>query len=142
MRTYRIETNDLLRKAVVDIAPGRSATTIPMPVSINGTLKSIAWLRSVVIFNEVNVKSARFSRSSAIRPFHLFYFKKIKNCHSNKTSIYSCRIPCSPCSIGNLIEFKIKFQSFFKNIKYINIKSWTTLIMLRVTIISTSKLSK
>lgn len=62
----------LLKKAVVDIAPGLKETTNAIPVSISGTLKSIASFRSVVIFNEVNIISARFSRSSATRPFHLF----------------------------------------------------------------------
>lgn len=63
---------NLLKNAVVDIAPGLKATTKAMPVSINGTLKSIASLRSEVTLSEVNVKSARFSKSSATRPFHLF----------------------------------------------------------------------
>ena len=63
----------LLRNAVVEIAPGLNDTNKAIPVSISGTLKSIATFRSVVTFNEVNVKSARFSASSAIRPFHLFY---------------------------------------------------------------------
>lgn len=36
----------------------------------------MAEFRSVVTFNDVNVKSARFSRSSAISPFHLFYTTK------------------------------------------------------------------
>ncbi len=57
---------------MVDTAPGLKETITPIPVSINGTVKSIAAFRSVVTFSEVNVKSARFSRSSAIRPFHLF----------------------------------------------------------------------
>ena len=63
----------LLKNAVVEIAPRRNETIKAIPVSIKGTLKSMAEFRSVVTFNEVNVKSARFSRSSAIRPFHLFY---------------------------------------------------------------------
>ena len=62
----------LLKKAVVDTAPGRNETITPIPVSISGTLKSIAAFRSVVTFRAVKVKSARFSRISAIRPFHLF----------------------------------------------------------------------
>lgn len=62
----------LLRNAVVEIAPRLSDTIKAIPVSISGTLKSIAKFRSVVTFNDVNVKSARFSRSSATSPFHLF----------------------------------------------------------------------
>ncbi len=46
---------------MVEIAPGLNETIKAMPVSISGTLKSMAKFRSVVTFNEVNVKSARFS---------------------------------------------------------------------------------
>jgi hypothetical protein len=46
----------LLRNAVVEIAPGRNDTIKAIPVSINGTLKSIAEFRSVVTFNEVSAK--------------------------------------------------------------------------------------
>lgn len=62
----------LLRKAVAETAPGLRETITAIPVSINGTPKSIAAFRSDVTFNAVNVKSARFSISSATSPFHLF----------------------------------------------------------------------
>lgn len=62
----------LLKNAVVEIAPRLNETINAMPVSMSGTLKSMAKSRSVVTFNDVNVKSARLSRSSAMRPFHLF----------------------------------------------------------------------
>jgi len=65
----------LLRIAVGEIAPRLNDTIKAIPVSISGTLKSIAKFRSVVTFNDVNVKSARFSISSAISPVHLFYKK-------------------------------------------------------------------
>jgi hypothetical protein len=66
----------LLRIAVGEIAPRLNDTIKAIPVSISETLKSIAKFRSVVTFNDVNDKSARFSISSAISPFHLFYKNK------------------------------------------------------------------
>lgn len=58
------------KNAVGEIIPVRLFTTIAMPVSINGSLKSTTASRSALIINDVNTISTLRLTSSAISPFH------------------------------------------------------------------------
>lgn len=59
------------RKAVGEMMPVRLFTTIAMPVSMNGSLKSTTASRSALIISEVNTISVLRFTKSAIKPFHL-----------------------------------------------------------------------
>lgn len=65
------EVSNGSKKAVGDIIPVRLLTTIAIPVSINGTLKSTAASRSALIMSDVNTMSVLRLTRSAINPFHL-----------------------------------------------------------------------
>ena len=124
------------------MAPGLRDTITPMPVSISGTLKSMAPLRSVVTFSEVNVRSARFSSRSANEtiPFIL----KARLSHrsagmSREEQYYSHRISCSPCAIQNLIEFEFEFQPVFEHTENVDVKPRTALVVPCITVIGTSR---
>lgn len=59
------------KNAVGEIIPVRLFTTIEIPVSINGSLKSTTASRSAFIINEVKTISVLRFTSSDMRPFHL-----------------------------------------------------------------------
>lgn len=63
------------RNAVGDMIPVRLLTTMAIPVSMNGSLKSTAASRSALIINEVSTMSAFLFTKSAIKPFHLPFSK-------------------------------------------------------------------
>lgn len=82
------EVSNGSKNAVGEIIPVRLLTTIAMPVSMNGSLKSTAASRSALIINDVNTISAFLLTKSAIKPFH-FPFSNVPHLPSStRTSSY------------------------------------------------------
>lgn len=76
------------KNAVGEIIPVRLLTTIAMPVSMNGSLKSTTASRSALIINDVSTISALRFIKSAINPFH-FPFSRVPHLPSStRTSSY------------------------------------------------------
>lgn len=74
--SIRFYNTALPKKAVGEIIPVLFATTIAIPVSMYGTVKSTTASRSELIIKDVSTISVlRFTRS-AMRPFHLPFYNK------------------------------------------------------------------
>lgn len=76
------------KNAVGEIIPVRLLTTIAMPVSMNGSLKSTTASLSALIINEVSTMSALLFNKSAINPFHLPFSNVPHFPSSTRTSSY------------------------------------------------------
>ena len=61
---------DAPRKAVGEMMPVLLATSIAIPVSMNGMVKSAAYSRSALIVKEVITISTRRLAKAPINPFH------------------------------------------------------------------------
>lgn len=76
------------KNAVGEMIPVRLLTTIAMPVSINGSLKSTTASRSAFIISDVRTMSALRFTKSEIKPFH-FPFSSVPHLPSSvRTSSY------------------------------------------------------
>lgn len=76
------------KNAVGEMIPVRLFTTMAMPVSINGSLKSTTASRSAFIINDVSTISALRFTKSAIKPFHLPFSSVPHLPSSTRTSSY------------------------------------------------------
>ena len=130
------------------------ATTIEVPDSRNGAVKSTTASLSALILSEVRTMSNFLPISSAISPFHLPFSTQInqnmllnqtlaKFCHlwpwppswwSDECKqwkiIFSTHHQIAPLRILNSNKIKLKLQIFSHLCKKINTESWATLPLL------------
>lgn len=84
------------KNAVGEIIPVRLFTTIAIPVSINGSLKSTTASRSALIINDVKTISTFRLTRSAINPFHLPFSSVPHLPSSTRTNSYVKPIESTP----------------------------------------------
>lgn len=82
------EVSNGSKNAVGEMIPVRFFTTIAMPVSMKGSLKSTTASRSAFIINDVNTISAFRFINSAISPFHLPFSSVPHRPSSTRTNSY------------------------------------------------------
>ena len=137
------------------------ATTIEVPDSRNGAVKSTTASLSALILSEVRTMSNFLPISSAISPFHLPFSTQInQNMLLNQTLAKFCHLwpwppswwsdewkqwkiiflthhQIAPLRILNSNKIKLKLQIFSHLCKKINTESWTTLPLLHCLLIRT-----